>query len=259
MKHSQMEFRVGLFVIVALALLATCVLFFGNKNLWTNDYPVTVHFGFTNGVEVGAPVRYSGVKIGDVRTIDIIDDGRTIALGLYIHDDVVLRNDVAVYVNTLGVMGEKYIEFIGGSVSAPVIGKEGIVLTGVDPIAMNDLSKVAQDIAREVNETFQGLKSVLGDAETQENLKQSIENMRLVTENLNHLLTEIKNGHGFLGQMMTDEDMYHDMKDLVADVKAHPWKLLIKTKANREKKMSKSENDKNIKKKSKTSIYSRRR
>lgn len=278
MKQSHLELKVGAFVAVAMVLLVVSILFFGNKSLWDEGYQVNVRFKFTNGVMKGAPVRYSGVHIGEVKEIRILTDENLIELALQINDQVQLREDVSIYINTLGVMGEKYIEVLGGTPTAPLLDTKGATLRGKDPLAMNDLMDTAQDIAQEIGGIVKSLNAVLGSPQTQEDLKATIAQAKVATQSLNKvsqtihdvltrnqmtidetfvnvrdasqgitqnmealeaLLTKIKNGEGLLGQLMTDDDLYKDMEALVADIRANPWKLLIKTKAKKDDRVAK--------------------
>ena len=44
--------------------------------------------------------------------------------------------------------------------------------------------------------------------------------------------TDLKEGRGTLGKMLTDESIYNNLDDLTADLKGNPWKLLYRPKAN---------------------------
>jgi phospholipid/cholesterol/gamma-HCH transport system substrate-binding protein len=45
---------------------------------------------------------------------------------------------------------------------------------------------------------------------------------------MNEVANDIHDGKGALGVLMKDEQMGQDIKDLVEELKAHPWKLLWK-------------------------------
>ncbi|HVE87071.1 MAG TPA: MCE family protein, partial [Myxococcales bacterium] len=42
------------------------------------------------------------------------------------------------------------------------------------------------------------------------------------------VLARLEAGEGTLGAMAKDDQLYKDLKDLIADLKAHPWKVLWK-------------------------------
>lgn len=281
MNGERLELKVGLFVAMAALILAGMIVFFSDTAIWKKGYEVKVQFGFTNGLRIGAPVRFSGVDIGNVKDIQIIGDGSVVELSLWIREGVVLREDVDVYVNTLGVMGEKYVEFLGGTPGAASIKHGWPALKGNDPVAVNEMMETMQGIAHELNAVVSSVSSIIGDEQTKKDLKETISNTKIATAhlgelaknmnqifeenriniyktidgfskasdkintNLDHLekmLKGIKEGKGFAGQLLTDEDLYQDIEGLVADIKAHPWKLLIKTK----EKDSKSRNSEEV-------------
>ena len=70
MNDKQQYLRLGLFVMVSLAILF-CVLFFlGAQSLFQPSLTVETYFnGSISGLEVGAPVRYRGVPLGKVSAI----------------------------------------------------------------------------------------------------------------------------------------------------------------------------------------------
>jgi phospholipid/cholesterol/gamma-HCH transport system substrate-binding protein len=267
MKKSYLELWVGVFVALVMVCLVISILFFGNQNRWAKGYDILVHFSFTNGVEVGAPVRFSGVSIGRVKAIRIMNNGSTVELRLFINKGVVLREDVSIFVNTLGIMGEKYIEFMGGSSDARIIQKGWAPIIGTSPIAVNNITQMAEEITKDLKSLIKNLQAVFGDPQTQQNLREIFKNVKEMTAEFgsfsktmngiletneediheiigqmniavagmgknmvtfDELIQGVKEGKGLLGQILTDEDLYKEMKDLMADIKAHPWKLLIK-------------------------------
>ncbi len=40
------------------------------------------------------------------------------------------------------------------------------------------------------------------------------------------IMARIESGEGTVGQMMQDEEIYDDLKELIRDIKRHPWKLI---------------------------------
>jgi hypothetical protein len=42
--------------------------------------------------------------------------------------------------------------------------------------------------------------------------------------------TDLKEGRGTLGKLLTDESIYNNLDDLTSDLKGNPWKLLYRPK-----------------------------
>src|SRR5690349_4918376 len=72
MTEHGMRFRIGLFVLAALVLLATLVTLFGSLPSFFKQYhEYTVTFADAPGVTPGTPVRRSGVQVGEVKSVDL--------------------------------------------------------------------------------------------------------------------------------------------------------------------------------------------
>ena len=270
MQEKRLEWKVGLFVCSAIFILCVMILFFGDNDFFKKGYDLKVHFHFTNGVKIGAPVRFAGVEIGKVKEIHILNDGSNVELVLWIQKGIVIREDASIYINTLGVMGEKYIEFVGGTVRSAILKPGWAPLRGVDPIPINEMLSIAQNVAREVNGLVTSVRSILDDPQTISNIKDIFANTKELTGNLKQLtselnlvvnenrvslyksiesfrnssdalhedlslvkniLTKIDNKEGTLGLLVGDDSIYKNLNEFVLDLKANPWKLLIKTKS----------------------------
>ena len=74
MNEQNMRFRIGVFVLSSVILLASLIMLFGH---WPTFFKRTTHYTvlFQNapGVEEGTPVRRSGVRIGQVQSVELDD------------------------------------------------------------------------------------------------------------------------------------------------------------------------------------------
>src|SRR3954447_6568176 len=125
MNERTQRFRIGLFVLTVLVLLGGLILAFGGlPNFFRRVTTYTVRFPEAPGLSPGAPVRRSGVRIGEVREV-LLDEERGIVRATLAIDPPfrLRRNDQAVLVtNLLG--GEASIDFVpqepeGGVPGAP--------------------------------------------------------------------------------------------------------------------------------------------
>jgi hypothetical protein len=104
-------------------------------------------------------------------------------------------------VNTLGLLGEKYVEVMPGNDYTKLLSA-GANMDGVDPIPMHEVFRMAKGIGESINES----------------------------------VVRIKNGEGTIGKLLYDDAIYNELEALVIDIRKHPWKLFIKTKEKPEKK-----------------------
>src|SRR5436305_12275167 len=89
MNERMMQFRIGMFVIVAGLVLTMLIVWFEGAPLVLSDRDyLTVHFAEAPGVAEGIPVRKSGIRIGEVVDVRFDqrpnrrDDGVLVTLGI---------------------------------------------------------------------------------------------------------------------------------------------------------------------------------
>ena len=115
---TKLEMKVGIFVFIGLIILVVFVLSIGGVKTWSSGYKVNFIFNFVNGVKNGAPVRFAGVDSGVVRRIKFFhgpkDLKNKVRVTCWVHKSVSIPLDSKIWVNTLGLLGEKYIEIMPG-------------------------------------------------------------------------------------------------------------------------------------------------
>jgi len=70
--QSKLEMKVGIFVFIGLAILTTFILSMKDFKSMTVGYELNFIFNFANGVKIGAPVRFAGVDVGEIKEIDFV-------------------------------------------------------------------------------------------------------------------------------------------------------------------------------------------
>lgn len=217
---SSLELKVGVFVFAALVILVAFVLLIGDFQTWTVKHRVNFVFNFVNGVKIGAPVRFAGVDIGEVKNIDLVflpqEQKTRVRVEGWVKKDVRIPRDSTVWVNTLGLLGEKYIEIMPGKDYYNFL-ENNQTLEGIDPVAMHEVAELAKSIAEKVD------KNIANIAELTDSLKS-------VARNLDDGLIRIKNKEGTLGRLIYDDGLYVEIEGLVSDIRRNPWKLFWKGK-----------------------------
>lgn len=220
---TKLELRLGFFVLTGFVILIVFVLLIGDFKTWGVGYKVKFNFNFVNGVKIGAPVRYAGVDVGEVNNIDFVfipDEKKTrISVTAWIRKDIAIPSDSTVWVNTLGLLGEKYIEIMPGVDYGNCI-KEGQILEGKTPPAMHEIADLAKNIASE-------LEALIGKIEKGEGTIGRLINDDSLYDEMYFML---KNKEGTVGRLFYDDTLYTEIRELILDIKRHPWKLFWKTK-----------------------------
>jgi len=128
MRDRALEFKVGLLIVVAIAVLGGFFVVLGNVS-FGSGYQLFVDYDFSGNVQSGAPVKVSGIKVGKVEEVEFFGgavDERTgrrvqVRLHVWLEDRVrdTVRQDAEFFINTAGVLGEQYLEIVPGSPDLP--------------------------------------------------------------------------------------------------------------------------------------------
>ena len=213
--RSRLELKVGLFVFVGVAILMIFVLLIGNFKDMVRSRRIDFLFTFTNGVKVGAPVRFAGVDVGEVKDLQLEFSDLTskpkIRIVSWIRSDIKIPRDSTVWINTLGLLGEKYMEIMPGKDYANCLASDE-AMTGYDPLAMHEIVNVIKDTVSDLGVSVRQLQDPNGT------VGKLLHDDRLYNEML-AISDELKSSVAAIG---------NEMEGLVKDLRAHPWKLLNK-------------------------------
>ncbi|MDO8535978.1 MAG: MlaD family protein [Candidatus Omnitrophota bacterium] len=191
------ELKVGVFIMIGVAILFIIVFSIGDINIVKKGYHIKVDFNFVDGIGGSAPVRVSGIGVGQIDGLKLYYDEnekKTKAqLNAWVREGVKIEEDAVATISTLGFMGEKYMEISPGTPGKRFL-KNGDLLVGKDPISM---AKV-------------------------------FENLSGLTDSVKVIVDRLKNGEGTIGKLLTKDKIYKDLEAFVEDIKNNPWKLLNK-------------------------------
>lgn len=266
-KESNLELKVGSFVLVASVLMTVFLFSVTDSSVFKKGKMMRVVFEFANGLKRSAPVRVAGVDQGVVQSIKLFfdaTDGKTKAeVELWLDENTKIPADSIVTINQLGLLGEKYIEIIPGLENNNFLS-EGALIVGVTPIAQEAISSRVLEVANELDRTISGFNVILHEKNTINSISQTMANLnemtnsvsvmlrdlragkgsvgRLLTEeelydnfvklttDLKSILADLERGQGAAGHLLKDESLYNNLEELSADLKENPWKLLYRPK-----------------------------
>ena len=190
------ELRVGITVLVASATLGLLLLLMsGTAGLFTKRITVQSYFDNAEGLREGAPVRLSGVDIGNVTNIRIVPykDRRLTPVEVtmkvstkYIYN---LRRDSVTSLETAGVLGETYLDI------------DSLQAVGVEA---QDGDTLPTQVHPDFNQVVRASQSTL-------------ENMDALLKRADRILAFAESGKGSLGKLIYDPTLYNRFSDTVAD------------------------------------------
>lgn len=231
---SRLELKVGIFVFIGLLILVFFVLMIGDFRLINPGYMFKVSFSFANGVNVNAPVRLSGVEVGEVKNIEVTYDDVNkrprVLIQVWVRKDARIPIDSRIWVNMLGLLGEKYIEIIPGNEQDNLLN-EGSIIKGEDPIAIQELTDLSRKIALEVSDTIGELKvSLVKFNDTLDSISKTSDTLDVTLLSINKTMENINQGKGTIGKLFYDESLYNNIDEMFQDLKKNPWKILYRPK-----------------------------
>ncbi|MGO9674668.1 MAG: MlaD family protein [Methylocella sp.] len=195
---------IGIFTLAVIASAFGFVLWFsgGDRPGGQRTYKI-VFVGSVSGLLRGAPVRFNGVSVGDVTSIDFIpeDPGHVSAL-IEIDARVPIRTDTKARLDSTGLTGVASVALSGGAEGSPVLqpGPGGAPPTIMaDRSDFQDLVETAHKIAGQATDFLDKTNKLLDD-------------------NTATITASVKNVQKFSDALAADSDGLKDFMSSVADV-----------------------------------------
>lgn len=228
--------RLGMFVIAGTILLIASLYLIGNKqNLFGSTFRISAKFYNVSGLMAGNNVRFSGIDVGTVEKVEIINDS-SVNVVMVIEKDIqpFIKKNAIASVGTDGLMGNKLVNINSVKNDSESVS-EGDILQTLRPIEQDEM-------VRTLNETNENMKaitsnlrtitdrinskntlwSLLMDTVVADNVKASVVNIKiasnstaLLTGNLKNISDDIKNGKGSLGALITDTTLSGKIKQII--------------------------------------------
>ncbi len=244
MKKAGLEFKLGVFVLVSIAVLIGLVLKTGDFSL-KPGYTVRFIFGFVSGIDNGSPVRLAGVNVGEVKEIRVVRNAQAqtqVEIISWIEQGAYIEEDAEVRINSLGLLGEKYVEILPGTSGAKTLG-DGGTLIGKTPVVMEKVTESGNRLINKIELTMDSINEVVADPEFRKtvrgafrgadrftnNLMQVSEDLKESSASARIVLARLRDGEGTIGRLLTNDAIAKDIEAMVKDLKAHPWKLFKKS------------------------------
>lgn len=231
-KTQSQKARLGVFVSFSVALLILILLAVGGSKLLSERkvYFIAYDNMSVGGLEIGAAVKYLGLRIGRVEDISI-DPKRIsrIIVKISVKENVAIKEDVKAVISYVGITGLKLIELTGGSNSASNLQEGSYIPTGKS--MAESITGKAEVIGAKAEKLINNLLDITG-GENKENLKMMIKQLTNVLSNFNILLS--KNQQHFHGTMQNIESFSKEAV-LIAQTTNKSLKRLDKSLAQLEK------------------------
>jgi len=209
-------------MLVALIVFTSLVVTLGSKSAIFRKTSL-IHTKFKNiaGLIEGSDVRLSGVEIGRVSDISFStvpgDSTVFVDMALWSIGMERLRQGSKATIQTMGLLGKKYVEIVPGSGKNPI--KDGDSIDGIDPASLTEALEKGGQIMVSIQKVAGSLEdifaSIKGEPGAETDLSRAITHIK-------NILAEVQSGGGALHSLIYDKEktqILADLKDTAANVR----------------------------------------
>jgi phospholipid/cholesterol/gamma-HCH transport system substrate-binding protein len=183
------KIRLGVFLIAAGVIAAAAFAVLAGFRLTEKNDRYTVRFvESVSGLEIGAQVKYNGVRVGQITDIRIDKDNidRVVTV-LELREGTPVKTDTTAVMVSMGITGLKFVELAGGTKKSKLLKPGSEIKAGQSLIGT--LEGKAQDIAVKMELALNKINAVLTD-ENIRGIKEIIANVSTLSGDLSTLVQE---------------------------------------------------------------------
>ena len=191
-KEAGFTWKLGMFVTIGLAVFVIAIYFIGKQqNLFGSTFQLNSRFKTVSGLKAGNNVRFSGINVGTVDEIQLVNDSAVI-VKFKIDEEVrrFIKTDATATIGSDGLMGDKVLTIYPGSDSNKTV-KDQDYISSVKAVEMEDLMA---------------------------GVKVSVDNAGVITSELAQFTHSMNNGNGAISKLMTDEAFANSLKNTITNL-----------------------------------------
>ena len=232
--------RLGVFVLIGTLLLIYALYMIGSKkNMFGSTFRVNAIFHNVNGLMAGNNVRFSGIDVGTVESVNIMNDS-SIKVVMVIETTVqkYIRKNALASIGTDGLMGNKIININARIEQSPMVRKDDTIQS-IKPIEMDAMLRTLDRTNENIATITDNLRvittkinsrntlwSLLMDTVVADNVKEAIVNIKVtgknsadITGNLENIVKGMREGKGSVGALLTDTTISGQIHQAVVSIK----------------------------------------
>ena len=213
-RQQQHLAKLGFFVIAAGSILILALFLIGkNQHLLGSHFMLRAHFKNVAGLRTGNNVRFSGIEIGTVKDMRILNDS-TLEVTMLVKEDMkqVIRRNALASLGADGLMGNKVVNILPQSGDAVYV-QDGDLLNTRAAVEIDDVLRTLASTGDNIHAITESLKATTARINESRGLWKLIED-----EQLAH---NINAASGHLNRAAAEaEGMTKDVRSMLADVKS---------------------------------------
>ena len=224
-KHNNI--KLGLFVGLGALIFILAIYYIGSQsNIFGRNFTVSGVFNDISGLKVGNDVRFSGINIGTVSKVEIINDS-LVRVDLSVQNDVqkFIRKDSKMEIGSEGLMGNKIVNIYSGSSNKKVIENgdylETIEVINIDNIikqintSSQNTTRITENIAEITDKINRGegtFGKIFTDEVFSKNISSITTNAANLTENFSTITDKINHEKGTIGKLLSDTSLAKEVE-----------------------------------------------
>ncbi len=190
---TKFKVRLGLFISGGLIILVVAIFIIGRqKNLFVPVYELTTTFYNVSGLQVGNNIRFSGINVGTVDNIKIINDS-TVQVDMLIQKNVqkFIKSDCEAAIGSAGLIGDRILIITQGSSNAGS-AKDGQQIASKEPVEPDAIMA---------------------------SLQVTADNAAIISFQLASIMTKVNSGSGTLGRFIQDSTIAENINQTIVNLK----------------------------------------
>jgi len=215
------QLRVGALIISGLIVLGVGIFFIsGQVGFLTRHYELKTYFSGAESLRDGAQVRLAGIVVGNVEGIKLspfTEPSRAVQVDMKVtqkYQDQI-RTDSVATIETVGLLGEAYVDISRGGPGNQVIPDGGTVKSHEDA-DMKQIVQNANDVVSNLRVLSATLNNITGQIQHGQGSigkllyeEKFYDNLNKTANEAQMLITRVEEGHGTLGKLLSDETFYN--------------------------------------------------
>ena len=211
MANLSAEAKVGMLVIVGSVILLYMTFAVGKYQFGEKEgYILEAAFDSVAGLDTKSSVRMAGVKIGLVEKVELENNRAKVTMR--IQPDVKIQRGTEAMIKTMGLLGEKYVEFVPvkngkqqpSADGGPTYGDGERVQATVSPSDVDKLINQLSSISEDIKQVTASLSQVFGTERGARSMEDILGDLRQTTANIKDFSYTLQNDGSELVMRMNE-------------------------------------------------------
>jgi phospholipid/cholesterol/gamma-HCH transport system substrate-binding protein len=189
MSKTKLEWKVGLFALIGLVLMALMVMRFSKGTGLSSTYDINLVARNAGGIIRGASVLMAGVPIGSVSAIYLAADGTKVTMVASIYDKIKISTNAVFSIGTVGFLGDRYISVSPGPSTRATDGhrQPGDTVVVLEAFDFTQVAESASALMDRLSGTVDQLSNAVTRLDRTVISDQSLSNLTITVQNFRGL------------------------------------------------------------------------